>query len=1178
MKENKLRIEGSNHQSRKNLSLIFRIKNKLFYNKKTPKSDKYPFSIIDPFSIFLKISGYERFYLVGNNWLEKNSPKPIAMLWGFNDWKFGFVSDYLPEYRTAFSSRKFLGSNAILALGRLIERPSVFVIWGYTESIYIRQYAHLRRIPIIRVEDAFIRSAELGASHTTPYSLVFDKTGLYYDSRTRSDIEDILNKYDFKNDIELSKKAKDALQTIQYFNISKYNPPQMGNGNLAVRIKTKKRVVIIGQVDGDASLKYGNPDDWSMEELIHLAKFENPDAEIIYRPHPEVYGGLQKSRFKRKRIERFVKISSPDENMSHFLTTVDHLYVISSLSGLEALLKKVKVTVVGAPFYAGWGLTDDRAKFPRRKKTLSLLELFSGIYLKYPKYLASLDDSDIGLQAACLRITADYEVAAYELFCSQNLSERKNVQTVAMSDYWPQLFFSKNSEETLSFIDKYTNTINFENLFENNTGRIFQSTLLYTMCGLINSNRLRSNFITKVRKYIDADIFNQLLLDLSEYHPGVYVANHFSWLLEENRETDISLEFLSSQIKKEEIVKRKVNMFSNHEKQGYELTLADKDKKIISSDQVDIMLNVMEKNIANRKIDEAIRIGELLLISGYATSRLLQKTAQLAVLKFDTDSARQIAVFCQKIDIFSQNRMASRIEANNSSVTSNYSSSMKFLQTLSKLVLLKPDKTNDAIFLIKKYEKYFDVSRIEKILISMLFLDNEQSTRKVLGLIAMDKVEIARTIIEDLINLGNHSDNAHIVYSQTLSYSNKIDKALLVMESARGKKETSANYRESLRLYVIAGMYDKALHLLRNAEKKKIFVGDMHPRKVFFGNRMVKEALETFTQLPLKITTATYYKNKYYYPSNEASRGDKLITLSIFGPGDEIRFSSIYNLLRNSLKQEDISISCDPRLLSLFSRSFPSFEFIPVARPRNTDLLDMRNYTEVLGSDLAVAIDNTATEAINNSDQVMLVTDMLHVCLPNYEAFPGIPYLKSDEEKTKRYTKRLPKNIILIGLSWRSSLTTHSRNEHYLTVEELEPIFSIPGITFVNLQYDECDIELKWVHERYPYKLINLSEIDQYNDFDGVASLMKCLDLIIAPAITVVELAGALGCPTWMLSNSSELHWRKIDEYGTDVWHNSITHVEGSVLGDKASLVNMLHNKLTDYASSMQYVENVVAV
>ena len=54
-------------------------------------------------------------------------------------------------------------------------KPTQIVVWGYTESLILATY--LQGKNIWRLEDGFVRSAALGASHATPYSLVLDKTG-----------------------------------------------------------------------------------------------------------------------------------------------------------------------------------------------------------------------------------------------------------------------------------------------------------------------------------------------------------------------------------------------------------------------------------------------------------------------------------------------------------------------------------------------------------------------------------------------------------------------------------------------------------------------------------------------------------------------------------------------------------------------------------------------------------------------------------------------------------------------------------------------------------------------------------------------------------------------------------------------------------------------------------------
>ncbi|EKO3937203.1 hypothetical protein F7U68_003283, partial [Vibrio metschnikovii] len=190
--------------------------------------------------------------------------------------------------------------------------------------------------------------------------------------------------------------------------------------------------------------------------------------------------------------------------------------------------------------------------------------------------------------------------------------------------------------------------------------------------------------------------------------------------------------------------------------------------------------------------------------------------------------------------------------------------------------------------------------------------------------------------------------------------------------------------------------------------------------------------------------------------------------------------------------------------------------------------------------------------------------DFLHVALPSYEAFERLPYLIHDQNKSTEFLSRITtRNSILVGISWRSSITSHSRNEHYLNVSQLSPLFKLDNVTFVNFQYDDCKDELEWVNSNFPGKLIHFDDIDHYNDFDSVAALMKCMDLVISPATTVAELAGALGCKTWLFSNSSELDWRKIDNNNNDVWYENTEIVESDNLGNKELLVDKITEKLT---------------
>jgi capsular polysaccharide export protein len=76
------------------------------------------------------------------------------------------------------------------------------------------------------------------------------------------------------------------------------------------------------------------------------------------------------------------------ESMPSLLARVDAVHVLTSLTGFEALLRGLDVTVHGHPFFAGWGLTRDLAgPLPRRTRRLAVAELVAGALILYPLYL-----------------------------------------------------------------------------------------------------------------------------------------------------------------------------------------------------------------------------------------------------------------------------------------------------------------------------------------------------------------------------------------------------------------------------------------------------------------------------------------------------------------------------------------------------------------------------------------------------------------------------------------------------------------------------------------------------------------------------------------------------------------------------------------------------------------------
>lgn len=329
--------------------------------------------------------------------------KSTAFLFGISKWKQEYIKHFLKEFENVYFVP--VGRMSFF-LSLLLTRykNKVIIIWGIHNEEHFANYTTEKNIPLYQLEDGFVRSVGLGAMHTPPFSICLDQKGIYFDSSKRSDLEDILNNYDFDNDPSILERAKKCMDALINLGISKYNHIGEKNVEHIYGPKTKKRILVIGQVEDDASIKKGSQKQWTNYDLVYVAYKENPDAEIIYKPHPDVLTGKRPSRSNIEDAKKISKVIEEPLSLVDSFKTIDHVYTITSLSGFEALIRGIKVTTIGAPFYSGWGLTDDRQPVVRRKRKLSIIELFAGAYLLYPRYVDPESKETITLEDTIQRL------------------------------------------------------------------------------------------------------------------------------------------------------------------------------------------------------------------------------------------------------------------------------------------------------------------------------------------------------------------------------------------------------------------------------------------------------------------------------------------------------------------------------------------------------------------------------------------------------------------------------------------------------------------------------------------------------------------------------------------------------------------------------------------------------
>lgn len=237
--------------------------------------------------------------------------------------------------------------------------------------------------PVWTLEDGFLRSVGLGAEWTPPLSLALDPLGIYYDATRPSALENLLR--DSLFDAALLARAARLRQGIVAAGLTKYNV-----GDTAwTRPADATRVILVpGQVEADASIRLGAPGIRSNLELLRAVRAEQPDAYIVYKPHPDVRSGLRRAGAGEAEAARHCDAVLGDVAMDALLPQVDEVHVLTSLAGFEALLRGKRVVTHGLPFYAGWGLTEDRCPAPRRGRRLSLDELVAGVLILYPVYVS----------------------------------------------------------------------------------------------------------------------------------------------------------------------------------------------------------------------------------------------------------------------------------------------------------------------------------------------------------------------------------------------------------------------------------------------------------------------------------------------------------------------------------------------------------------------------------------------------------------------------------------------------------------------------------------------------------------------------------------------------------------------------------------------------------------------
>ncbi|MDA0831738.1 MAG: tetratricopeptide repeat protein [Planctomycetota bacterium] len=258
----------------------------------------------------------------------------------------------------------------------------------------------------------------------------------------------------------------------------------------------------------------------------------------------------------------------------------------------------------------------------------------------------------------------------------------------------------------------------------------------------------------------------------------------------------------------------------------------------------------------------------------------------------------------------------------------------------------------------------------------------------------------------------------------------------------------------------------------------------------------------------------------------------RLVIRAEQGLGDEVMFARYFAEVQNRATQ--VRVECDPRLKTLFQRSFPQIDFGGDATP-----------TDAASSELDIAL---ASLPLVLADDFSLATY-------------SDSYLQADVSLRQVWRERLDQlpAKYRVGVSWFGGGTPLTRHKRSIPLTQWNDLLSVPDVAFVNLQYGP--------HREEGLHLYHWNDIDPTRDLEQFAALLSELDLVISVDNSTVHLAGALGVPTEVLLPVVP-DWRWGLQSERTHWYQKMQLIRQTTWNDWSAPVQIAASRLADRLSA----------
>lgn len=146
-----------------------------------------------------------------------------------------------------------------------------------------------------------------------------------------------------------------------------------------------------------------------------------------------------------------------------------------------------------------------------------------------------------------------------------------------------------------------------------------------------------------------------------------------------------------------------------------------------------------------------------------------------------------------------------------------------------------------------------------------------------------------------------------------------------------------------------------------------------------------------------------------------------------------------------------------------------------------------------------------------------------------------------------------------VGFVW-DGRKTFRNDKRSISLDKMMPLFELENITFISLQKGDQAQQLKTLP--LSYTIIDVSE--QLTTFADTAALIASLDLMICVDTSVAHLAGAIGCPTWVMLKKGP-DWRWLENRQDSPWYASVRLFRQSADGVWNDVVDRICHELVEF-------------